>query len=70
MASKTNPITFLKQVYAEVAKVKWPTRRETIISTIMVLVLTTLASIFFFIVDQVVNFGVWKGIDFLRYLFG
>ncbi|WP_455477379.1 preprotein translocase subunit SecE [Bartonella sp. B41] len=70
MASKTNPVAFLKQVYVETSKVKWPTRRETVISTIMVLFVTALASIFFFIVDQVMHFGVWKGIDFLKYLFG
>ncbi|WP_406604393.1 preprotein translocase subunit SecE [Bartonella gliris] len=69
MASKSNPITFLKQVYAETVKVKWPTRRETVISTFMVLLVTTLASTFFFVVDQVVHFGVWRGIDLLKYLF-
>ncbi|UNE54730.1 preprotein translocase subunit SecE [Bartonella machadoae] len=69
MASKTNPITFLKQVYAETAKVKWPTRRETMISTVMVLLVTAFASVFFFIVDQVMHFSVWRGIDLLKYLF-
>ncbi|AQX29422.1 preprotein translocase subunit SecE [Bartonella sp. JB63] len=69
MTSRINPITFLKQVRAETAKVKWPTRHETVVSTIMVLVLTALASVFFFIVDQAVNFGVWRGIDLLKYLF-
>ncbi len=33
MASKTNPFTFIQQVRSEVAKVTWPTRRETLIST-------------------------------------
>ncbi|AGF74402.1 preprotein translocase subunit SecE [Bartonella australis AUST/NH1] len=70
MASKTNPITFLKQVHAEAAKVKWPTRRETVVSTVMVLVVTAFASAFFFVADQIVNFCVWQGIDLLRYLFG
>ncbi|VEJ46072.1 preprotein translocase subunit SecE [Bartonella vinsonii] len=69
MASKTNPITFLKQVYAETVKVKWPTRRETVISTVMVLLVTAFASVFFFIVDQAMHFGVWRGIDLLKYLF-
>lgn len=70
MASKTNPIVFLKQVYAETVKVKWPTRRETVISTVMVLLVTALASAFFFIVDQVMHFSVWRVIDLLKYLFG
>ncbi|WP_455474612.1 preprotein translocase subunit SecE [Bartonella sp. B30(2025)] len=70
MAFKTNPITFLKQVYAETAKVKWPTRQETVVSTIMVLLVAALASVFFFIVDQIMHFGVWWSIDLLKYLFG
>ncbi|WP_455478529.1 preprotein translocase subunit SecE [Bartonella sp. B10] len=69
MASKTNPIAFFKQVYTETSKVKWPTRRETVISTVMVLFMTALASAFFFVVDQVMHFGVWRGIDLLKYLF-
>ncbi|KEC55542.1 preprotein translocase subunit SecE [Bartonella koehlerae] len=69
MPSKTNPVTFLKQVYAETVKVKWPTRRETVISVFMVLLVTSLASAFFFIVDQVMHFSVWHVIDLLKYLF-
>ncbi|MGE0846830.1 MAG: preprotein translocase subunit SecE [Flavobacteriaceae bacterium] len=53
MATKTNPFTFLQQVRAEVAKVTWPTRRETGITTIMVFVMVALASIFFLLADQV-----------------
>ena len=52
MASRTNPFTFLRQVRAETAKVTWPTRRETVISTVMVLVMAFLAAIFFFLADQ------------------
>ncbi|EYS92163.1 preprotein translocase, SecE subunit [Bartonella bacilliformis str. Heidi Mejia] len=66
----TNPIAFLKQVRAEITKIKWPTRRETVVSTVMVLVVTAVASAFFFIVDQVINFSVWQGIDLLKYIFG
>ncbi|WP_299864007.1 preprotein translocase subunit SecE [uncultured Hoeflea sp.] len=52
MASKTNPFTFIQQVRSETAKVKWPSRRETSISTVMVLVMVLLASLFFFAADQ------------------
>jgi preprotein translocase subunit SecE len=53
MASKTtNPFTFLQQVRQETAKVTWPSRRETMISTLMVLVFAFLAAIFFFAADQ------------------
>ncbi len=59
MASKTNnPFVFIQQVRAETAKVTWPSRRETMISTIMVLVFAFLAAIFFFAADQVMALGV------------
>ena len=59
MASKTtNPFTFLQQVRAETGKVTWPTRRETMISTVMVLVFAIIAMLFFFAADQVMAFGV------------
>lgn len=69
MASKTNPITFFKQVRAETAKVTWPTRRETTVSSIMVLVMAAFAAAFFFIADQLMNFGIWTSIDLLKNLF-
>ncbi|MDN2568083.1 preprotein translocase subunit SecE [Aquibium sp. A9E412] len=59
MASKTtNPFTFLQQVRSETAKVTWPSRRETVISTIMVLAFAFLAAIFFFLADQVISWAV------------
>jgi preprotein translocase subunit SecE len=56
--TKTNPIVFLRQVRAEALKVTWPTRKETMISTAMVFVMVVLAAIFFFLVDQVLAYGV------------
>ena len=55
MASKTNPFTFLQQVRQEVAKVTWPTRRETMVTTIMVFIMILLAAFFFLAVDQVLS---------------
>jgi preprotein translocase, SecE subunit, bacterial len=52
MASKTNPFSFLQQVRSETAKVTWPSRRETMISTLMVIIMAFLAAIFFFAADQ------------------
>ncbi|WP_411036063.1 preprotein translocase subunit SecE [Shinella sp. BYT-45] len=52
MASKTNPIAFLQQVRSETAKVTWPSRRETMISTVMVFIMVFLAAVFFFAADQ------------------
>lgn len=59
MASKTsNPFTFLQQVRAETAKVTWPTRRETMISTVMVVVFAIVAMVFFFAADQLMALGI------------
>ena len=59
MASKiTNPFTFLQQVRSETAKVTWPTRRETLISSAMVLAFASIAMVFFFVADQVMAFGI------------
>ena len=55
MASKTNPFTFLQQVRAETSKVTWPSRRETMVSTVMVLVMVVLAATFFFAADQLLG---------------
>ena len=58
MAKTSNPFTFLQQVRSETAKVTWPSRRETMISTAMVLAFAALAMIFFFAADQVMAYGV------------
>ena len=58
MASKSNPITFLQQVRQEVAKVTWPSRRETMITTVMVFIMVILAAFFFLAVDQVLSYVV------------
>jgi preprotein translocase subunit SecE len=59
MASKTsNPFVFLQQVRSETAKVTWPSRRETMISTAMVLAFAFIAAIFFFAADQLMAYGV------------
>ncbi len=49
--STTNPLQFLQQVRAEVAKVVWPTRREVLLTTLMVFILSALAATFFSLVD-------------------
>ncbi|MDB5571297.1 MAG: secE [Hyphomicrobiales bacterium] len=47
-----NPFGFLQQVRAEASKVTWPTRRETLITTGLVVLMVIVASIFFVAVDQ------------------
>lgn len=53
--ARTNPFVFLQQVRTEVSKVTWPTRKETVITTIMVLVMVILAALFFLAADQVLS---------------
>jgi preprotein translocase, SecE subunit, bacterial len=55
MASKANPFTFLQQVRSETSKVTWPSRRETMISTAMVLAMVIFAALFFFAADQLIG---------------
>lgn len=51
--AKTTPGEFVRQVRTETAKVTWPTRRETMVTVVMVLIMTTILSLFFLGVDQV-----------------
>jgi len=50
-----SPFKFLQEVRAETAKVTWPSRRETVITTIMVFVMVAFASAFFFIADMIIR---------------
>ncbi len=50
-----NPLQFMREVREEVSKVSWPSRRETIITTVMVLIMAIAAAIFFMLADQVIS---------------
>ncbi|NJM82208.1 MAG: preprotein translocase subunit SecE [Tabrizicola sp.] len=54
----TNPLQFIQQVRAEAAKITWPTRREVMLTTIMVFIMAALTSAFFSIVDLIIRSGV------------
>jgi preprotein translocase subunit SecE len=56
--AKVTPGQFVRQVRQEGAKVTWPTRKETTISTVMVFVMVTIAALFFLVVDQFFAWGV------------
>ena len=58
--ARTNPFQFAQQVRSEVAEVVWPTRREVVLTTTMVAIMATMAAIFFFLIDQIVKFGLEK----------
>jgi preprotein translocase subunit SecE len=49
--SKFNPAKFAREVKQEASRVSWPSRRETLTSTAIVLTITVIASLFFVMVD-------------------
>lgn len=53
----TNPIQFIQQVRSEVAKVSWPTRREVMLTTLMVFIMAALTATFFSLVDILIKAG-------------
>ncbi|MGB3146618.1 MAG: preprotein translocase subunit SecE [Paracoccaceae bacterium] len=58
-----NPFQFLQQARTEVAKVTWPTRREVMLTTIMVFIMTALTALFFTLVDQLFKWGLATGLS-------
>ena len=58
--ARTNPFEFLQQVREEANKITWPSRRETLITTAMVMIMVALACVFFLIVDAVLKWGIEK----------
>jgi len=53
-----DPLRFMREVRSEATKVTWPSRKETLVTTGLVVAMATLAAIFFLIVDQVIGIGV------------
>lgn len=53
----TNPIQFIQQVRTEVSKVTWPSRREVLLTTVMVFIMAALTATFFSLVDLLIRFG-------------
>lgn len=51
----TNPFQFIQQVRTEASKVVWPTRRETLVTTGLVILLVAFAGLFFTVVDEVLR---------------
>jgi len=54
--AKSSPGEFVRQVRAEANKIVWPTPRETMMTTIMVLIMTTLLAVFFLGIDNLFCF--------------
>lgn len=54
--AKTSPIEFVKQVQTEARKIVWPSRRETVMTGIMVMIMTTLLGVFFLGINSIFDF--------------
>ena len=59
----SSPVRFVREVRSEVAKVTWPSRKETLVTTGLVFAMAALAALFFFVADQFIGI-------FVRMLFG
>ena len=62
--AKTNPAQFVRQVRQEINRITWATRRETIYSSLSVLVMAIIASLFFLLVDLLLSSIVEFLLDF------
>ena len=58
--AKTSPVEFIQEVREETNKITWPSRREVMVSTVMVLIMVTAASLFFLGVDAILKYGIDK----------
>ena len=54
----TNPFQFIQQVRSEVSKITWPTRREVLLTTIMVFIMSAIAALIFALVDLLIRSGI------------
>ncbi len=61
--AKLDPVGFVREVRQEVSRVTWPSRKETLVTTGLVLALSALAALFFMLVD-------WIIAGLMRLLFG
>ncbi|GAA6208831.1 preprotein translocase subunit SecE [Cognatishimia sp. WU-CL00825] len=55
--ARTNPAQFIQQTRAEISKVVWPTRREVLLTTVMVFIMAALTAVFFALVDVIIRSG-------------
>ncbi|MBS0642946.1 MAG: preprotein translocase subunit SecE [Acetobacteraceae bacterium] len=52
------PVKFVREVRTEMARVTWPSRKETLVTTGLVFAMASIAALFFFVVDQIIGLGV------------
>ena len=57
---KTSPAQFVRQVRQEILKVTWPEKKDTFMSSAIVIILIILFSLFFLLTDQIWSFSIKK----------
>ena len=62
----TNPFQFIQQVRSEVSKITWPTRREVLLTTVMVFIMSAIAALIFALVDLLIR----SGLQYVLNIFG
>ncbi|MBN2906790.1 MAG: preprotein translocase subunit SecE [Rhodobacteraceae bacterium] len=55
--AKANPLQFIQQTRSEISKVSWPSRREVMLTTVMVFIMAALTAVFFSLVDLIIRSG-------------
>jgi preprotein translocase subunit SecE len=56
--ARVSPAQFVREVRQEMAKVTWPNRKEVVATTASVFAMVAAAALFFFLVDQVIAWGI------------
>ena len=59
-----HPVKFIQEVRAEISKVVWPTRREVVLTTIMVFIMAAVTALFFSLVDIIIRYGLTGVLDY------
>jgi preprotein translocase subunit SecE len=57
---KANPVELLRETRRVISKVTWPTRRETVMTTVMIILMALAAGVFFFGVDSFMGFAIGR----------
>ena len=56
--ARTSPLEFMRQVRQETSKVTWPSRKETVITTVLVFLMVFICAVFFLVIDRALSWGI------------
>jgi preprotein translocase subunit SecE len=58
VAPRVSVAQYIRNIKLEIARVAFPTRKETMVTTLMVVLMVSLMAVFFFLVDQALSWGI------------